>query len=94
MSRTATMESLPRAFEMIKEMGVQGYQWGEDYRRAGRAAVVEVLEDRMTEAVDRHLERIAAAGGIATRRRGPDRRGPRRARPVLASRAGANRRDR
>ena len=32
MSRTATIESLPQAFEVIKEMQDQGYDWGEDYR--------------------------------------------------------------
>ncbi|MFQ5530815.1 MAG: IS256 family transposase [Gemmatimonadota bacterium] len=73
MSRTATIESLPQAFEMIKEMEGEGYAWGEDYRRAGREAVVEVLEGRLTEAVDGHLERIAAAGE-SDRRNGSYRR--------------------
>ncbi len=39
MSRTVTLKSLPRAFAMIREIEHQGYDWGEDYRRAGRAAV-------------------------------------------------------
>ncbi len=38
MSRTATIESLPQAFEVIKQMQDQGYDWGEAYRRAGHGA--------------------------------------------------------
>ena len=51
MSRTATIESLPQAFEVIKEMQDQGYDWGEDYRCAGRDALVDILEGRMVEAI-------------------------------------------
>ncbi len=73
MSRTVTLKSLPRAFAMIREIEHQGYDWGEDYRRAGRAAVVDVLEGRLVEAVDRHIERISA-GEVADRRNGSYRR--------------------
>ena len=69
MSRTVTLKSLPRAFAMIKEIEHQGYDWGEDYRAAARAAVVDVLEGRLVEAVDRHLERISA-GDAPDRRNG------------------------
>ena len=58
-SRIATIESLPQAFEVIKQMQDQGYDWGEDYRCAGRDALADILEGRMVEAVDRHLDRIA-----------------------------------
>ncbi len=34
MPRTVTIESLPQAFEVIKQMQDQGYDWGEDYRCA------------------------------------------------------------
>ena len=36
MPHVVTIKSLPQAFDAIKEMGDQGYDWGEDYRRAGR----------------------------------------------------------
>ena len=73
MSRTATIESLPQAFEVIKQMQDQGYDWGEDYRCAGRDALVDILEGRMVEAVDRHLERMSE-GDQADRRNGVCRR--------------------
>jgi len=38
MARTVTIRSLPEAFAVIKEMQGQDYQWGEDYRAAGRFA--------------------------------------------------------
>ena len=44
MPRTVTIRSLPEAFAVIKEMRGQDYEWGEDYRTAGRAALVEILE--------------------------------------------------
>ena len=41
MSRTVTLNSLPRAFAMIKEIERQGYDWGEDYRRAAFSALAD-----------------------------------------------------
>lgn len=73
MPQPVTIQSLPEAFEVIKEMRVQGYDWGEDYRPAGRDILVELLEGRMHEAVDRHLERTAERGA-ADRRNGFYRR--------------------
>jgi transposase-like protein len=68
-----TIESLPQAFEVIKQMQDQGYDWGEDYRCAGRDALADILEGRMVEAVDRHLERMSE-GDEADRRNGVYRR--------------------
>ena len=59
MPQRVTIESLPQAFEVIKQMQDQGYDWGEDYRCAGRDALADILEGRMHEAVDRHLERMS-----------------------------------
>ena len=67
MPRRVTIESLPRAFEVIKEMQGQGYDWEEDYRCAGRDALADILEGPMVEAVDRHLERMSE-GDEADRR--------------------------
>ncbi len=69
MPRTVTIKSLPEAFAVIKEMQGQDCDWGEDYRAAGRAALVEILEGQMALRVDRHLEEIARRGQ-ADRRNG------------------------
>lgn len=69
MPQAVTIRSLPRAFEMIKVMRDQGYEWGEDYRRSGRQALAEVLAEHMGEAIDRRLE-VAQARGEADRRNG------------------------
>jgi putative transposase len=56
--RTATIESLPMAFEMVKAMQAGGLDWGEGYRPLGRQALAEIIEGRMTEAVDAWLDRL------------------------------------
>jgi putative transposase len=67
MPQTATIKSLPAAFRMVKAMQAEGAEWGEDYRAGARQALAELLEGRMAETIDRHLERIAEIG--ATDRR-------------------------
>jgi transposase-like protein len=69
MSQTATIRSLPQAFKIIKEMRMHGDEWGEDYRGAGREVLAEIIEGRMDEAIDRHLEEVAKRGE-ADRRNG------------------------
>ncbi len=69
MPRTVTIRSLPEAFAVIKEMQGQDCDWGEDYRAAGRAALVEILEGQMALRVDRRLEEMARRGQ-ADRRNG------------------------
>jgi putative transposase len=69
MPQTATIRSLPVAFEMLKAMQAEGVEWGEDYRGAGRDALAALLESRMAATVDRHLERMAEVGA-ADRRNG------------------------
>jgi putative transposase len=54
--QAATIESLPMAFEFVKAMRADGLEWGEGYRQFGREALVEIVEERMGEAVDRWLE--------------------------------------
>ena len=73
MPQVATITSLPAAFRMMKAMQAEGVEWGEDYRTAARAAVVDVLATRMGLAIDRHLERMAERGQ-ADRRNGSYRR--------------------
>ena len=59
MSQTATIKSLPRALRMMKAMQAQVIEWGEDYRRAGAQALKDILQGRMTAALDLHLEEMA-----------------------------------
>ena len=73
MPQTATIKSLPVAFAMVKAMQAEGVEWGEDYRAAVRQALAELLEGRMAETIDRHLERMAERSE-ADRRNGAYRR--------------------
>ena len=54
--RTATIESLPMAFALVKEMQADGLEWGEGYRPLGRQALAEIVQGRMAEAVDGWLD--------------------------------------
>jgi putative transposase len=74
MPQAATIKSLPAAFRMMKAMQAEDVEWGEDYRGAARQALAQLLEGRMAETLDRHLERIAERGQ-ADRRNGCYRRG-------------------
>jgi transposase-like protein len=73
MPQTATIKSLPVAFAMVKAMQAEDVEWGEDYRAGAREALVELLEGRMDQTIDQHLERMAELGQ-ADRRNGCYRR--------------------
>ena len=62
--RSATMESLPMAFALVKEMQADGLEWGEGYRPLGREALAEIIQGQMAEAVDYWLDSL---DGLATR---------------------------
>ena len=64
--RTATIESLPMAFALVKEMQADGLEWGEGYRPLGREALTEIIQGRMAEAVDCWLDSL---DGMAMRDR-------------------------
>ena len=64
--RTATIESLAKAFAVVKEMQADGLEWGEGYRPLGRQALTEIIQGRMAEAVDYWLDSL---DGLATRDR-------------------------
>ena len=66
MPQFATIESLPLAFEMLKEMQCEGLDWGEGYRPLGRQALASIIEGRMGESVDVWLDGL---DGIAVRDR-------------------------
>ena len=73
MPQAVTIESLPEAFEMMKAMCAQGLEWDMDWRPEAREAVAGIIEGRMCEAVDAHLEAMAAQEK-ADRRNGSYRR--------------------
>jgi hypothetical protein len=68
-----TIRSLPAAFAMMKAMEAEGAEWGEDYRAGARQALAGLLEGRMDQLIDEHLERMAELGQ-ADRRNGCYRR--------------------
>ena len=69
MPQRAMIESILRAYRMLKQMRAQEIEWGEDYRRAGAEALKGVLEQGMAGRIDRHLEEMAERGE-ADRRNG------------------------
>jgi transposase-like protein len=73
MPQAVTITSLPRAFELVKGMQGQGLEWGEGYRGLGREAIAIILQAQMGQAIDEHLDRMAALDA-ADRRNGSYRR--------------------
>ena len=73
MPQAVTIRSLPRAFELVKAMQAQGLEWSESYRGLGRDAIAGILQDQMAQAIDDHLDRMAALDA-ADRRNGSYRR--------------------
>jgi putative transposase len=69
MPQTATIKSLPAAFAMMKAMQAEGLEWGEDDRGAAQQALTELLEGRMDQLIEEHLELMAELGQ-ADRRNG------------------------
>ena len=67
--RAATIESLPMAFEVVKQMQADGLEWGEGYRPLGRRALAEIVEGQMAEAVDGWLDSLDASA-VRDRRNG------------------------
>ena len=61
--RTATIESLPEAFGMVKAMQADGLDWGTGCRQAARQALAEIIQGRMAEDVDHWLGSPAGRGG-------------------------------
>jgi hypothetical protein len=57
-----TIKSLPAALAMMKAMQAEGVEWGEAYRAGARPALAELLEGRMAQLIDEHLERMAELG--------------------------------
>lgn len=73
MPRSATIQSLPAAFEMMKSMQDEGLGWGEDCRPLARQAIAGIIEDSLAASIDAHLMRVAERGE-ADRRNGTYKR--------------------
>jgi len=67
----ATIASLKNAFKEIKHSCIDS--WEGDYRLAGRMALKEILENRMHNAIDQHLEYFRGLK-VSDRRNGSYRR--------------------
>ena len=76
--RTATIESLPMAFEVVKAMQADGLEWGEGYP----AAVTQDLVQRASQAVELRVGKEPLAFALGVQRDGtariaaPRRHGP------------------
>lgn len=66
--KQVVIRSLPEAFKVIKEMNLSEDR-DLDYRHGAREALKEVLEGRMTDRIDAHLEQMGSVGE-ADRRNG------------------------
>ncbi len=65
--RAATITNVSQAHEVIKEMNLHGYEWGEDYRFHGRAALKVILEGQMRQNIDSYLEELSGSDGVDRR---------------------------
>ena len=64
---SATITNVAQAYEVIKEMNLDGLEWSSDYRSHGRAALKVVLEGRMRRQIDNYLEELSRLGGVDRR---------------------------
>jgi transposase-like protein len=81
MESRVVINSLPQAYQVIKEMNLSAEGWESDYRVAGRDAVRAILEQRMQDRVSRrwlfshwYLDEMARLAGGGPLARGADRR--------------------
>lgn len=62
MRHSMVINSLPQAYEVIKEMNLDSNQTDSDYRSAGRHSLEAILEGRMRERISWYLEEMARLG--------------------------------
>jgi transposase-like protein len=67
MRHRVVINSLPQAYEVIKEMNLDTDQENSGYRSAGRRSLETILEERMQERISWYLDQMARLGE-------PDRR--------------------
>ena len=56
--RAATIESLPMAFALVKEMQADGLEWASAIVPSARQELSEIIQGLMAEAVDRWLDSL------------------------------------
>jgi putative transposase len=74
MESRVVINSLPQAYQVIKEMNLSAEGWESDYRVAGRDAVRAILEQQMRDRVSWYLDEMARLAGGGPLARGVDRR--------------------
>jgi putative transposase len=74
MPRAVAIANVGQAFEVVKAMQADGLVFGDDCRPLARAALAQLLEERMAVAVERHLEALAELGEPDRRNGGYGRR--------------------
>jgi putative transposase len=62
MRHKVVINSLPQAYEVIKEMNLDNDHWDTDYRSAGRHSLETILEGRMQERITWYLTEMARLG--------------------------------
>jgi putative transposase len=62
MRHKVVIDSLPQAFQLIKEMNLDHNQDDSDYRCAGRQSLENILEERMQDRISYYLEEMAQLG--------------------------------
>jgi len=62
MKECVAIRSMDQAYDIIRQLELKGYEWGEDYRPKGREFLKFVLEQQMDLGVDRHLAEVHAQG--------------------------------
>jgi len=63
----ATIINVAQAYEVIKDMNHQGFEWSEHYRLHGRAALKMVIEGQMGQEIDTYLEELSVLGAVDRR---------------------------
>jgi len=67
MESRVVIDSLPQAFQVIKEMNLATEGWESDYRVAGRDAVRAIVEQQMRDRVSWYLDEMARLGEVDRR---------------------------
>lgn len=67
MSLGVTVKNVTQAVRIIKQMGLGGYDWGAEYRQAGREGIKLALERAMRGRIDRYLEELGWREGVDRR---------------------------
>lgn len=67
MERRVVINSLPQAYQVIKEMNLVTEGWESDYRVAGRDALRAIVEQQMRDRVSWYLDEMARLGEVDRR---------------------------